>query len=292
MDNPSPLRYPGGKHKICKLVELLVDKAGDNCATYIEPFAGRAGIAIDLLLRGIVSEIVINDSDSAIYSFWRSVVQENDSFLDKLYNTPVTIEEWQKQKEIYLAARRYSLEYGFSTFYLNRTNHSGILSSGPIGGAAQKDWKLDARYNKDDLARKIQIIGQLRTRISVFNRDVLSFIPNQLKKYGKDAFVYFDPPYYCKGKELYQNYFDDKKHKALFAKIKAEVKCPWIVSYDDVPQIREIYQEFPMRSFSLNYSLANNGSGREIMFFGRKALVPTQSEIQKIGMSENFDDNT
>lgn len=292
MPNPSPLRYPGGKYKICSLIELLLSKAGDDCCVYAEPFAGGAGIALNLLLRNVVSEIVINDCDSAVYSFWRAVVCDTDEFLDMLYRTPVTIREWQRQKEVYLAARRYSVDYGFATFFLNRTNRSGILSSGPIGGVAQNDWTLDARYNKDNLADKIATIGRLRRRIHVFNRDVLTLISSQLKRYGERVFTYFDPPYYCKGKELYQNYFDDKKHKALCAKIKAEVRCPWIVSYDDVPQIRGIYQGFPMRSFSLNYSLANNGSGREIMFFGRKALVPTQSEIQRIGMSENFNDNT
>ena len=116
MGNPSPLRYPGGKYKISKLIALLLSKAGDNCSTYIEPFAGGAGIAIDLLLRDVVAQIVINDSDPAIASFWKAVVQETDAFIDKIDSTPVTIEEWRNQREIYLTAKKYSLDYGFDSY--------------------------------------------------------------------------------------------------------------------------------------------------------------------------------
>lgn len=288
MGNPSPLRYPGGKYKISKLIELLLNKAGDNCSTYVEPFAGGAGIAIDLLLRNVVTDIVINDSDPAIAAFWKAIVQENDAFIDKIDSTPVTLDEWRRQRDIYFGTKKYSLELGFATFFLNRTNHSGILASGPIGGQEQKSWKLDVRYNKEDLIKKVERIGQRNKQIHVFNRDVLSFITNQLKRYEKSAFVYFDPPYYRKGKVLYQNFFDDKKHRALCAKIKSSVKCPWIVSYDDVPEVCEIYKGLPQRHFSLSYSLANNGYGQEVMFFGRGSLLPTKDDIRNVKMEHLF----
>ena len=288
MGNPSPLRYPGGKYKISKLIELLLNKAGDNCSTYVEPFAGGAGIAIDLLLRNVVTDIVINDSDPAIAAFWKAIVQENDAFIDKIDSTPVTLDEWRRQRDIYFGTKKYSLELGFATFFLNRTNHSGILASGPIGGQAQKSWKLDVRYNKEDLIKKVERIGQRSKQIHVFNRDVLSFVTNQLKRYEKSAFVYFDPPYYRKGKVLYQNFFDDKKHRALCAKIKSSVKCPWIVSYDDVPEVCEIYKGLPQRHFSLSYSLANNGYGQEVMFFGRGSLLPTKDDIRNVKMEHLF----
>lgn len=285
--NPSPLRYPGGKYKISRLIELLINKAGDECSTYIEPFAGGAGVALDLLNRDVVSEIVINDSDKAIASFWKAAINESDAFIDKIYSTPVTIEEWRRQREIYFSSKRYSLEYGFATFFLNRTNHSGILTSGPIGGQKQEGWKLDVRYNKDDLIEKIEFLRQNKKRIHVFNRDVSCLISNQIKKYAKRAFVYFDPPYYKRGSVLYQNFFTDKLHKRLCASICENVKSPWVVSYDDVPEIQKIYKEIPSRSFSLGYSLANNGSGREVMFFS-DGLRPTMKELRSIGMGEMF----
>ena len=285
--NPSPLRYPGGKYKISRLIELLINKAGDECSTYIEPFAGGAGVALDLLNRDVVSEIVINDSDKAIASFWKAAINESDAFIDKIYSTPVTIDEWRRQREIYFSSKRYSLEYGFATFFLNRTNHSGILTSGPIGGQKQEDWKLDVRYNKDDLIEKIEFLRQNRKRIHVFNRDVICLIANQIKRYEKRAFIYFDPPYYQRGSVLYQNFFTDKSHKRLCATIRESVKSPWVVSYDDVPEIQKIYKGFPSRSFSLGYSLANNGSGREVMFYS-DGLKPTMKELRNIGMESMF----
>lgn len=285
--NPSPLRYPGGKYKISKLIELLINKSGDACSIYIEPFAGGAGVALDLLNRDVVSEIVINDSDRAIASFWKAVINESDAFIDKIYSTPVTIEEWRRQREIYFSSRRYSLEYGFATFFLNRTNHSGILTSGPIGGQKQDVWKLDVRYNKNDLIEKIEFLKRNKKRIHVFNRDVISLIANQLKRYERRAFVYFDPPYYQQGSVLYQNFFTEKLHKRLCKTICESVNCPWVVSYDDVPEIQEIYAGIPSRTFSLSYSLANNGNGREVMFFS-DGLRPTINELRNIGIEKMF----
>ena len=290
MANPSPLRYPGGKYKISRLVELLIQRSGDNRDVYVEPFAGGAGVAIDLLNRNIVAEIVINDSDRAIYSFWKAVVEENDAFLDMIATTPVTIDEWKRQRTIYQEATKYTLEYGFATFFLNRVNHSGILSAGPIGGVGQDndEYKLDVRFDKESLSRKIELIGRLRDRIHVYNRDVLSFINRQLKAFEKRAFVYFDPPYYKKGKALYKNFFTDKLQLKLHDAILKLVHCPWIVSYDNVPEIRGIYKELPRRTFSLCYSLANNGYGKEIMFFKSKKMMPTDEELNLIGMLKAF----
>lgn len=286
--NPSPLRYPGGKYKISKLIELLIGKADVPCNTYVEPFAGGAGVALELLLNGVVDRIVINDSDRAIYSVWKAMTECNAEFLDKLMNVRVDLEEWRKQREIYFSSKCYSLEYGFSAFFLNRTNHSGILASGPIGGMEQSEWKLDVRFNKEELAKKIRAIGELKDQIKVFGRDVFSFIRNQLPKVGENAFVYFDPPYYNKGKVLYKNFFTPEKHEKLKDSISGSVSIPWIVSYDDVPEIRKIYEDFPMRSFSLLYSLANNGNGREVMFFKSAELKPTRNELERIGMDKMF----
>ena len=291
MENPSPLRYPGGKFKLSKLVELVIGKAGDKCTTYIEPFAGGAAIAIDLLLRNVVTNIVINDLDRNIYSFWKACVEDADNFIDRIYSTPVNLDVWKKQREIYRAGGKYSLDLAFATFFLNRTNHSGILSSGPIGGMAQEKWKLDVRYSKDTLIRKVKAIGERRRNIKVYNRDVFSLIKNQLSAYSENALIYFDPPYYIRGSELYKNFFTKKVHSRLSNSIGKDVSSPWIVSYDDVPEICKLYESFPAKHFSLSYSLANNGKGREVMFFKSDSLVPTKEEIASLGMSRIFDDS-
>ena len=281
MINPSPLRYPGGKFKIAPLVKKIISKAQIEHCVYIEPFAGGAGIALSLLLSNYVDEIVINDYDRAISSFWKAILNETNRFVDSIANVPLNIEEWSRQREIYFNSTRYSFEYGFSTFYLNRTNHSGILSSGPIGGRLQDnpDWTLDVRFNRQNLISRINNIAEKKAQIHCYNKDVLSFIDSYLPYYAQNGFIYFDPPYYNKGKKLYKNFFEPQDHRNIAQHIFGNVTSHWIVSYDDVPEIENIYENYTSRKFSLSYSLANNGRGTEIMIFSDANLCPTLEEL-------------
>ena len=208
MANPSPLRYPGGKNRIAGFISLVIQNLHMENCTYIEPFAGGAGVALSLLLNGTVSNIVINDYDKAIYSFWRAIKQEPVALIKLIENTPVTIEEWHRQKNIYLSTNSYSLELAFATLFLNRTNHSGILNAGPIGGYSQAgEWKLDVRFDKSSLIEKIQAIAEHKQSITVYNKDIISLLRNYTPSLGNNVFFYFDPPYYKKGQQLYKNFF-------------------------------------------------------------------------------------
>lgn len=288
-ENPSPLRYPGGKFKISRLVEFIIRKAGVEGGVYIEPFAGGAGVALDLLFSGIVSEIVINDADVAISSFWRALTTRSDALIRLVKDTPVTLQEWQRQRAIYLGAKHYSVELGFAAFFLNRTNHSGMLQSGPIGGQAQKTWLLDVRYNRDQLAEKLLAIARKKKAIKVYNQDAEAFIRRFLPRSSTPAFIYFDPPYYRRGKVLYKNYYTPELHSSLAECIRKIEGIPWIVSYDDTEPVEALYHGFPARRFALSYSLANNGRGKEIMFFKNQELSPSQEEIRGLHLPVWFD---
>lgn len=283
--NPSPFRYPGGKHKISRLVDLILSKTG--ASVYVEPFAGGAGVALELLLSGTVDRIVINDSDRAVYSAWRAMLEDSSEFVDRIGNAELTLKEWNRQRQIYLDSTKYSFDYGFATFFLNRTNHSGIITSGPIGGREQHTWRLDARFNREALMKKVQAIGELRRQIKLYNRDVFGFLRTCLPKAGDEAFVYLDPPYYRKGKALYKNYFTPESHRRLKDVVFA-MSLPWIVTYDNVPEIIELYKGAPSMQFSLSYSLANNGMGREVMLFPDRDLIPSIDEIENLGMRSVF----
>lgn len=287
--NPSPLRYPGGKFKISRLIECLIEKSGIVAPVYIEPFAGGAGVALDLLFRGKVSSIVINDSDRAIYSVWRAILTETDAFLEKVVNADLSIEEWMKQQKIYLSSSHYSLDFAFATFFLNRTNHSGILTSGPIGGQKQEKWTLGVRYNKERLEKQIQEIGKHKKEIRLYGFDIFTFLKRMMSTTGENGFIYFDPPYYRKGKRLYKNYFTPQVHSKLCSLISNGIPQSWIVTYDNVPEIVNLYEKFPSLPFSLGYSLANNGRGKEIMFFKNEKLIPTLPELERVHLDAEFD---
>ncbi len=281
--NYSPLRYPGGKSKIMPFIKLIIDTIGKKNVTYIEPFAGGCGIALSLLLQGYVENIVINDYDKAVYSFWRAILNETDKFIKLIEDTPITIEEWKNQKEIYTNKNnKYSLELGFALFYLNRTNRSGIIKAGPIGGYMQNgNYLIDARYNKKVLIKKISVIAKNKAHIKIYNKESRKFIKEIIPKYENNAFVYFDPPYFKKGKELYKNFFTYEDHVELKEYITKDVNCSWIVTYDNVSEIKDLYKSYYMKEFDLNYSLANNGKGTEVIIFKDINNCPTNEELKR-----------
>ena len=249
----------------------------ENClkdVNYIEPYAGGAGAALSLLLLEKVSEIVINDYDRAIYAFWQSILDQTDLFVDKITHTPINIEEWKKQKSIYKNGSDDLLELGFATFYLNRTNRSGILTGGPIGGIAQTGkWLLDARFNKAKLIERIRLISLYRDRITVLNMDGLNVIRRYADK--SNSFFYVDPPYYDKGKCLYLNSYTHQDHEKLATLLNGLGKTRWILSYDNVPQIRELYKDRKKQyEFSLHYQAHTSKEGSEIIVFSDLLVFP------------------
>ena len=280
--NYSPLRYPGGKSRLTPFIAVLIEKSNIKNPIYVEPFAGGAGVALNLLLDSKVNEIVINDYDKAIYSVWRAILNETDSFVHLIETTPLTVEEWRKQKKVYTEqCNKYSLELGFAAFYLNRTNRSGILSNaGPIGGYEQKgNYLIDARFNREELKKRVLAIAKKKGSIHLYNKDIRSFIMNYFPLYQDRAFVYFDPPYYNKGEALYKNFFSAKDHQIIHDLI-CEIDCPWIVTYDDVQEIREMYAEYTCRRYDLVYSVANNGTNSELMFLSKASMWPSDVELK------------
>lgn len=265
--NYSPLRYPGGKTKLYNLVQFLISQYNGDINTYIEPFAGGAGIAIALLLNNDIKKIIVNDINIGIYSFWKAICNDTDNFLRLLYDTPLNVENYRIQKQIYENETSFSLELGFATFYLNRTSFSGILGAGPIGGYNQTGkYLINARYNKNELSKKIESIAINKARIKIYNKDILDFIKTIESKSFK-SFTYFDPPYFIKGKALYTNYLNSEDHKTIY-KFIDKIKTPWLLTYDNVPEIAEIYKKYDLYEFNLLYtanSLANR-KGTELMF--------------------------
>lgn len=261
---PSPLRYPGGKTAYADMIASIIQKNDLSGCSYAEAFAGGSGAAIKLLLENHVKEIWLNDRDPAIYSFWRAIIEHTDEFLYHLNKTPITVREWRKQKEVYTEKDPNIIALGFATFFLNRCNRAGILLANPIGGLNQDGtYKIDARFKKKILAAKIQRIAEQKNRIHLFNLDALEFI-KELKKVKQKILVYFDPPYYQKGELLYLNHYRHEDHVRLCKQI---IKCrvPWLLSYDDQPEIAALYSSVQNYRKNLRYSVATPSIGRELI---------------------------
>jgi len=274
----SPLRYPGGKAKLAKYFKNLILENNLKEGTYIEIYAGGASIALSLLIENYVSKIIINDNDKSIYALWYSILNYPKALSNLIKKTPLTIDIWREQKEIQKNKEKYDLnkkrdvlELGFSTFFLNRTNRSGIINAGVIGGLNQKGkWKMNARFNKENLVRKIKLISKYKNKIKLYNLDAIKLINKIKSQLPKKTLIYLDPPYYCKGKELYMNYYDYEDHKRIAETIKVLINIKWVMTYDDVGPINELYKGFDNYSYLLNYSAANSGKGKELIIFSPK----------------------
>ncbi len=265
----SPLRYPGGKGRLAVLVKDVIEINQLNDGTYIEPYAGGAGMALALLLEEYVWNIVINDIDPAIYAFWHTVLHRTEWLRKQICDTPVTIEQWSKQKEILTHPESNSWrELGFAAFFLNRTNRSGILQGGIIGGRQQASkYKMDARFNKENLDKRIELIARHKDRIKLYNKDAAELVQEITSSCKGKTIFYFDPPYYHKGDLLYTNHYTHSDHYYVSECVKS-LDCPWIVTYDDNPVIGELYAGYPFIRFSMTYSAHQERiKGSEIMFY-------------------------
>lgn len=261
----SPLRYPGGKQKLTPYVLETLKVNNLQGGAYVEPFAGGAAIAWYLLSNKYVHEVFINDLNPSIYSFWHSVLYQTDQLCALIEAIDVTIDEWEIQKEVQLSNKSTLLELGFSTFFLNRTNRSGIIKAGAIGGIKQLgNYKIDCRYNKMDLINRIKNIAKFEENIYLYNLDANDFINKELPKIQKKCLVNIDPPYYKKGKGLYQNFFEHDDHLELYESVK-NITHPWIVTYDDTPEINVIYDQYNPIPFNLTYTAQIKRKGSEVL---------------------------
>lgn len=274
-NNYSPLRYPGGKTRLINLIKDVINLNELNGGVYIEPYAGGASLALSLIIDGCMDRVVINDYDRSIYAFWECALHQTESLIEKIIDTPVTIEEWKRQRDIQKNKATASvLDLGFSTFFLNRTNRSGILKAGVIGGLGQAGaYKIDARFNKDVLIKKIQSIACYRDRIIVSNFDAIHLLSRYKNVASKNLF-FLDPPYYVKGRDLYVNYYKEADHIALAQSIQGRKRINWLMTYDEHPQILDMYSKCNISRFQLSYSAGESKQGTELLISSSGLLIP------------------
>lgn len=267
----SPFRYPGGKAFLFETLLRCVKTLDAPDVVYVEPFAGGAGAALILLATGAVQRIVLNDADRCVYTAWKSIIDETDRFVDELYARPLDMNTWAECKSIVDDADNFDdFELGFATFFLNRTNRSGILrGAGPIGGYSQSGkWKLGARFYRETLVGRVKKIGALSERISLSNEDGLTFLKMAASKLAADTTFYFiDPPYVQAGDRLYLNTMTEADHVKLSKFLKQGSLTNWLLTYDDAELIRTAYEEIGVERISIPYSLQRKRKEKEIVVY-------------------------
>lgn len=261
----SPLRYPGGKAALAGLFADLLAELGIKRVRYVEPYAGGAGAGIALLRQGLIERLVVNDIDPAVHAFWRAIVEDNERFVDRIWRVPLTINEWKRQRDIYRNQDTGDwFELGFAFFFLNRTNRSGVLNAGVIGGQSQAGtYKIDARFNRETLSERVEAIGSLAGSITVLDLDGRTVI----QRYNRDkhTFLYVDPPYVSAGSFLYLNAFDGRDHVALADSLQKATGAQWLLTYDVSPMVQRLYAKQFQCRLEISYSAHTPGRAEELI---------------------------
>ncbi len=280
----TPLRYPGGKQKLTPFVREVLAENELLGGHYVEPYAGGAGVAIDLLLSNQVCHVHLNDTCPGVYAFWRSVLKRGEAVCGLISRASMTVEEWQRQREVFRHPTEHDqLALGFATFFLNRCNRSGILSGGIIGGLSQTGpWKIDARFTRNELIRRIEAITQRASNITMRNLDAEEYIQNYLPHLPENTLVYFDPPYFRKADRLYNNHYVEADHAEIAKTIQAKVKLPWMVSYDSGPEIASFYQKRRQFTYDLQYNAAAAYKGKELIIVSDDLALPAEPGLRAI----------
>ncbi len=278
----TPLRYPGGKSQLALFVTDLLRENNLLNGIYAEPFAGGSGLALRLLLSGRVSEIWLNDIDPAIYGFWHSVLYATDDLCEMIDRVPVNMDEWRRQREVLLSGKGDTLRLGFAALFLNRTNRSGILMAGVIGGKTQMgSYKIDCRFNKAGLIEKIRRIANYREVVTLSKLDALLCIKNWAKALPARGLMNIDPPYFVKGQELYTNFYTPDNHRDLSKTIR-RLKCNWMLTYDDVPEVRVMYAGLPMYRKGLHYFAQVKRQANELLVVAPRLVAPASIAGQSL----------
>lgn len=270
---PSPLRYPGGKGKVANFFKLLFLENDLLGSEYIEPYAGGASVALSLLFEEYASHIHINDLDRSVYTFWKVVLEQPEALCKRIADARLGVREWDRQRKLQAVTDPEEIDLAFSTFYLNRTNRSGIIGGGIIGGREQHGkWKIDARWRPDESIARIAKIARFASRITLTDLDSAAYIKTVLPNIDS-PFLYLDPPYYGKGKGLYPSFYEHTDHEQI-ARLISALEVPWVVSYDAEPKIEALYPGAARLRYGLRYTARRSSEGSEVMFFSAKLDIP------------------
>lgn len=282
----SPLRYPGGKAVLADFFKSVIEVNNIQNGVYCEAYCGGAGAALTLLFDKSVDRIILNDADYHIFCFWNAILENTDELIERINEVSITVEEWRHQKLVYENYNDFeAIDVAFSTFFLNRCNRAGIIpKAGPIGGINQESiYTIDVRFNKTNLIERIKRISKHRESISLHNLDAIAFLNDIIRPLPIDqTLIYLDPPYFEQGRNLYLSFYQEDDHAKIAIFLQDYNHTNWVVSYDNVEAIRNLYARNQRFSFNLNYSLQKVRKGKELMVFSDHIVLPDNFTLRKL----------
>lgn len=233
------LRYPGSKKFLKPVISNWIQTHGLQESTFYEPFCGGASLGLGLLTSGHIKKLVLADKDRTVRALWQCVFSDYGWLQRAIKTREVSLDMWNKIKMSKPITRR---ENAWKCLYLNRTCFSGISKGGPIGGQTQSSkYKIDCRFNRLTLSKAVKELANHKGSVKVLPTRTWDKTVQHAEK-DNNAIIYLDPPYFLKGKLLYNEFFNYSDHQELI-NYCATLKMPWILSYDLCDEILELCKE-------------------------------------------------
>ncbi|MEJ8845667.1 DNA adenine methylase [Variovorax rhizosphaerae] len=262
----SPLRYPGGKSDFLAVAAEIFQLSGFTGLHVVEPYAGSAAIALGLLDFGLTPSVLLLERDPLLFGFWHSVFCRPEELIARFQELPITLETWHSLQHYLKVSNPMSQDLvalGLAGLFFNRTNFSGILNAGPIGGKQQSSvYDISCRTNKDDIIVRILTLSTLASKVDVQFGDAIALMAKMANR--SDCFFYLDPPYFKKGESLYRHFYRLGQHKEL-ANTLSTVEFKWLLSYDDHHVIEFLYEAFNVRRCNFQYSARSYSKRDELL---------------------------
>lgn len=209
----SPLRYPGGKSKLIDYIYFKLNS--NNTNVFVEPFAGGASVGLSLLDAGVINNLILNDIDFGIYSLFFIIKNNPNRLINKINKYKPTHKDYFKAQETIKSNYKNCDEFkaAWSLLLVNRLAYSGICKANPLGGKNGSMNDLLVRWNPKTLCNRIDKINKMSNKITVLNMDALELIEEMY--WEPSTTIFIDPPYFKKGKDLYEHYYNKEDHIKL-----------------------------------------------------------------------------
>ena len=259
----TPLRYPGGKSRVAKEIVGYFP----SFSTYREPFIGGGSVFLETKSTMPEKTYWINDLNQNLISFWAKTKNDLDNLVNEI--TSLKIQFTNDGRGLYKHLRNgYApdddmLKIATRFFILNRITFSGLTDS---GGYSEESFKK--RFTDSSL-EKLLFSSKLLQEVKITNLDYSSL----LSEVGQDVFIFLDPPYFSqKNSKLYGENGDlhtQFKHDA-FAEEVLNCKHKWMITYDDSPYIRDLFQGHYIYDWDIQYGM---GSKRGSLKKGKELII-------------------
>ena len=253
----SPLRYPGGKTRACKILDQIIVNNNIKIDTIISPFFGGGSFEFYLENKYKI-KIIANDKFNPLYIFWKTVKENKEELCNQLYEKLNKID-----KEIFMKMRKEiikseGIDKALMYFIINRCSFSGSTLSGGFSLESSKN-----RFTESSIDR----INKLElSNFQIYNQDFKEFINN-----NKNGFMFLDPPYYLEKKsKLYGNNGDmheDFNHNELYNCLKDRKN--WIMTYNNCEFIKKLYNQFKIIETCWSYGMNKTKESSEIVILSK-----------------------